>query len=333
MLVEADRFLGPVVPDFPGLRNLFFRFDREEIDKTIAGVLREPLRKYADIIAQFDVDVVVLAGRASALPCVLSLMTSEMPVAPPRIKTMASYQVGDWYPSKWRRAGTIKDPKSTVTAGATVLHLASKNRLAGFMLDAVSEAAQPAPIYGLYQETEPHILRTNELFRTPAPRPAGVTANSVVRVSAPFNYTSGMTIGFRNVDSQEMDGSPLFEVRPASAEVERAVQEDRVSLRFAQHDDGSLGIAEVTSQKDLYQFSPDDFVLALKTLDDRPLLARLGRLPERAEICLGPLPCAEDSSPGPSSPARRGIVAMFVASPRSRGGGQGVESREAGAVS
>jgi hypothetical protein len=252
VLAEADKFLGSAVPEFPGLINFFFRFDREETERTIEGVLREPLRRYADILAQFDVDLVVLAGRTSALRCIHELFRSEVPVAPPRIKTMSSYRVGDWYPSKWREAGLIKDPKSTVCAGATVLHLASKNRLFGFLLDTV-EDLQQKPIYGLYQETEPHIQRQNELFRK-------------TKTSSPFVYTAGMTIGFRNVDSEEMEGSPLFEVRPTSKDVEQALLEDRVSLTFELDAKGKIAIKDVVSQRGVYQFSNEDFELALKTL-------------------------------------------------------------------
>jgi len=252
VLAEADQFLGGVVPDFPGLDNLFFKFDRAEVERTVERVLREPLRKYADILAQFDVDLVVLAGRASALSCIRELFAAEMPVGPARLKTMASYRVGDWYPSKWRHAGYVKDPKSTVCAGATVLHLASKNQIHGFLLDDVA-ALEQRPIYGLYQETEPHVARANELFRGGP-------------VSPPFVYTRGMTIGFRNVDSEEMDGSPLFEVRPKTPEVEQALLEDRVTLRFVLGKDGSIGVGDVVSQKNVYEFHPDDFELALKTI-------------------------------------------------------------------
>ena len=138
---EADKLLGSVAKDFPGIMNLFFRFDREAAERTALGVLREPLRKYADILAQFDVDLIVLAGKTSALPCVYDLFVAELAVAPPRIRRMSSYKVGDWYPSKWREAGFIKDPKSTVTAGATILHMAAKNRLPGFLLDRDRDGA------------------------------------------------------------------------------------------------------------------------------------------------------------------------------------------------
>jgi hypothetical protein len=252
VLAEADRFLEPLVPGFPGLKNLFLRFDRQEIERTIESVLREPLRRYADILAQFDVDIVVLAGRASALKCVRDLFVSEMPVTPPRIKSMSSYRVGDWYPSKWRKNGTIRDPKSTVTAGATVLHLAAKNQLAGFMLDHI-EPIEQRPILGLYQESEPHIGRESELFRR------GST-------SQPIAYTSFMRIGFRNVDSPEMDAAPLFEVRPRSAEVEAALLTDRASIVFERDKKGQVHVGDVKSMKGLYAFSKDDFYLKLKTL-------------------------------------------------------------------
>jgi hypothetical protein len=214
-------------------------------------VLREPLRRWADVVAQFDVDLLVLAGRASALPCVRELFLAEMPVSPPRIKSMSKYRVGEWYPSKWQEAGAIKDPKSTVAAGATVLHVASRNHIAGFSLDDV-DARPPAPIYGLYQSAEPHIGRQNELFRSG-------------KVSPAFSYANGMLIGFRNVDSPEMDGSPLFEVRPANAEVAAALLEDRVAIKFELAPDGGVKIQSAQSERDLNEYAPEDFVLKLKT--------------------------------------------------------------------
>ncbi|MBZ0119824.1 MAG: virulence factor SrfB [Sandaracinaceae bacterium] len=250
-LTEIDGFLSKQVPGWPGLFNLFFRFDPADVDRSVERVLREPLRKYADILAQFDVDLLVLAGRTSKLRPVRRLFVSEMPVSPPRIKTMADYRVGEWYPSKWRTNGRIKDPKSTVAAGAAVLHLAQRNLLPGLLLEALVEVQQ-RPIYGLYQEAEPHLPRSGELFREGKTSPA-------------FLYTRGMTIGFRNVDSQEMEGSPLFEVLPVGPRVEQALLEDRAKIKFRLTEDDQIEITEVKSQRDTYSFTPADFRLRLKT--------------------------------------------------------------------
>src|SRR5262249_15420458 len=83
--------------------------------------------------------------------------------------------------------------------------------------------------------------------------------------SQPFVYTHGMRIGFRNVDSQEMEGSPLFEVRPANPDVESALLEDRVAIQFGRTRDGAIQITNVVSQENQYQVEATDFVLALKT--------------------------------------------------------------------
>ncbi len=251
VLSEADAFIGGLVDDFPGMNNLFFRFDVAEVEAAIDRVMREPLRRYADILAQFDIDLLILAGRTSALTRIYDLVVSELPVPAPRIKRMSSYHVSDWYPAKWRRNGFIRDPKSTVTAGATILHLAGRNQLPGLLLERVEQLDQK-PIYGLYQTSEPHISRHNELFRD------GLT-------SAAFAYTGGMMIGFRNVDSPQMDGSPLYRVRPANEDVKAALLEDRVSLQFRAGEHGAIEIAKVTSQKGQYAFEPKDFVLELRT--------------------------------------------------------------------
>ncbi len=260
VLEEADAFLTKHVPDFPGLFNVFLTFDHDEVSRVISRVLREPLRRYADILAQFDIDLLVLAGRASALLPVRSLFVSEMPVPPPRIKAMGNFRVSEWYPSKWQDAGFIKDPKSTVAAGAAILHLASKNKLAGFALDEIIEA-EKNPVYGLYQDTEPHIPHDNELF----PRDSKGQGGRSPDKSRPFHYTSEMRIGFRNVASEQMEGSPLFEIRPSTPEVEQALLDDRVTIEFQRTKDAPVIISKVESTRGQYSYEPSDFVLALKT--------------------------------------------------------------------
>ena len=130
-LEEADAQIRAQVPSFPGFRNVMLRFDREEARQAALSVLREPLRKYADILSQFDVDVVVLAGRTTNLHVVEELLLAELPVLPTRLVKLGKYKVGDWYPSKWREHGMVKDPKSAVAAGAAIYHLAMQNRLRG----------------------------------------------------------------------------------------------------------------------------------------------------------------------------------------------------------
>ena len=50
--------------------------------------------------------------------------------------------------------------------------------------------------------------------------------------------------------------------------MEQALLEDRVTLSFSQGEDDRISIAEVTSQRGVYTFGPDDFVLSLRTLTE-----------------------------------------------------------------
>jgi hypothetical protein len=250
-LEEADAQIRAQVPSFPGFRNVMLRFDRDEARQAALSVLREPLRKYADILSQFDVDVVVLAGRTTNLHVVEELLLAELPVLPTRLVKLGTYKVGDWYPSKWREHGMVKDPKSAVAAGAAIYHLAMQNRLRGFLLDDVSVTPM-RPIYGLWRDDEPHLVKADELF-----------ADGVV--SKPFAYTHGMRIGVRYVDSEEMDGSPLYEVLPASPDMDRALLDDRALLRFALTGEGQIVVKEVVSQRGKFGFEPTDFQLRLRT--------------------------------------------------------------------
>jgi hypothetical protein len=61
-----------------------------------------------------------------------------------------------------------------------------------------------------------------------------------------------------------MDGSPLYEVKPASEAVREALLEDRVSLQFRRAE-GGISVVKVSSQRGQYSFEPTDFVLELRT--------------------------------------------------------------------
>ena len=74
-----------------------------------------------------------------------------------------------------------------------------------------------------------------------------------------------MRVGFRNVDSQEMDGSPLFEVRPANPDVEAALLEDRVSITFELTRDGNIVVGKLRARRISSRSSPPTSFSALKT--------------------------------------------------------------------
>ena len=54
-------------------------------------------------------------------------------------------------------------------------------------------------------------------------------------------------------------------MRPANPDVEAALLEDRVAIRFGRGRDGTIQISNVQSQRNTFQFDATDFNLSLKT--------------------------------------------------------------------
>ena len=85
-----------------------------------------------------------------------------------------------------------------------------------------------------------------------------------------------MRIGFRNVDSQEMDGlAPLRGSARERPDVEAALLEDRVSLTFELTRDGHIQVGKVTSQRNQFSFESTDFVLP----EERRPTTNIGSIP------------------------------------------------------
>ncbi len=120
-------------------------------------MLREPLRKYADILAQFDVDLLVLAGRTRKLEPVRRLFVSEMPVSPPRIKTMARLPRRRLVPVEVAaRRGASRTRSRRVAAGATILHLAQPEPPARALARGARRARAAADLRALPEPRAAH---------------------------------------------------------------------------------------------------------------------------------------------------------------------------------
>ena len=155
--LAGDHGRGKQVPrargrGIPGLENLFFRFDAQLVERAIERACcakpLTPLRGHPRAVRRRPPRP---RGPDVRHPVHQAALHLRDAVSPPRIRSMARYKVGEWYPSKWKDQSLIRDPKSTVTAGAAVLHLASRNKLPGFLIDNTSEAEQkpiPRPLSG-----------------------------------------------------------------------------------------------------------------------------------------------------------------------------------------
>lgn len=113
---------------------LSWRFDPD----TIAGIVRatmEPLMKQLSILLYaYHCDILVLAGRPTAISAIPDLFIKYFPLSPDRIIRLGDYRVGSWFPFADGQ-GYFYDQKSVVAVGAMIGNLASDKGFNGLTLD------------------------------------------------------------------------------------------------------------------------------------------------------------------------------------------------------
>jgi len=132
------------------------------VDRAVRRVIEQVLSDLSEIVHAYDCDVLLLSGRPSRLPAVLSIVRSRIPVRPGLIHPMYGYRVGTWYPFR-DSADRIDDPKTTAAMGAMLCALA-EGSLEGFWLDSAKLTLKSTARYIGAMETSGRIPTSNVFF-------------------------------------------------------------------------------------------------------------------------------------------------------------------------
>ncbi|MEH0154276.1 virulence factor SrfB [Limibacter armeniacum] len=195
------------------LRDVTWTLDTRKVNEVVRNVTEGMIRDICGIIAQYDCDVVLLAGRPSSLPVVRDMFLKQLPVTPDKIVTMDEYRVGKWYPFAAPN-GVIKDAKTCVAVGATVALMAGTlNRLNGFRIDThylKQEIKSTADYIGLYRKGEGKVPETY------LDGPTG-------QDDYELKFYGPMHLGMRQMNSDHWIGTPMCKLdyanNQAAAEV------------------------------------------------------------------------------------------------------------------
>ncbi len=104
---------------FPTLDETKWEMDRWAVNDVIYNTLYQTLRIFSEVIVHYDCDLILLAGKMSALPEVRDILVDYCPVPPHRIVSLSDFEAGKWYPFDLER-DCIKDAKTTVVVGAAL---------------------------------------------------------------------------------------------------------------------------------------------------------------------------------------------------------------------
>ncbi len=119
------------------LADMIWSLDHQEVELSVRQVMQKRIAALCGILAQYNCDLLLLAGRPTLMPVVRELFVSFLPVSPDRIVNLGRYRIGTWYPFSDAK-GVIHDPKTCVTVGAAVALMAGNlSRLERFRIDTI----------------------------------------------------------------------------------------------------------------------------------------------------------------------------------------------------
>ncbi len=158
----------------------------------------KPLAQYADIIAQFRCDVLIVGGRASAMPAVRRLIMESFPTPPGSIVFLHEQEVGDWFP--FAVGGRVGDSKTCAVVGAAIAFQAMHGLGEMSFRDIGAPETDVPNVLGIYNKT------TAQLNPSPALFVDGANGGT-------FRFQhSDVVIGARRIDSPSAMARPVYRV-------------------------------------------------------------------------------------------------------------------------
>ncbi|WP_333696696.1 virulence factor SrfB [Flavobacterium sp.] len=122
------------------LESLQWQFERKITSSIIEKTFDSLIGKISSLFSHYSCDIVLISGRPSSLKPLTDLFLKYYAISPNRLKSMNDYRVGRWYPQDKRYKyidgnGKFINPKSIITTGAMIGHIAENGGLNGFSLN------------------------------------------------------------------------------------------------------------------------------------------------------------------------------------------------------
>jgi hypothetical protein len=122
------------------LESLQWQYERKVVAAIVEKTFDTLTGKISSLLSYHKCDIVLLSGRPTSLKPLTDLFLKYYSISPNRLKTMNDYRVGRWYPEDKRYKfidgnGKFINPKSIITTGAMIGHIAENGGMNGFSLN------------------------------------------------------------------------------------------------------------------------------------------------------------------------------------------------------
>lgn len=241
------------------ITKLEWTLNNEGINVVVSDVMEKMIGDLCTVIAQFNCDYLLLAGRPTVIPEIRRLFLKYLPVAPDRVVPLGNYRIGTWYPFA-DATGRICDPKTSVAVGATIALMGGKlNRLEGFRLDTTLLRERVFSTADYIGKFDPQQSKITNIYFSPK------TNDYTVQFDGP------MLIGMKQMENESWTASPLYKLTYANYDAaERLASRLPLMVDIERDFENKERIKKIRNiiDKNGQKVSPMDLKLSLQTLSD-----------------------------------------------------------------
>ncbi len=181
--------------------------DFKVLDDCIRAAFEKIFANIAEAIYKLDADIVLLTGRPSCQPGLISLFKNQHAVPVDRVIPMREYRVGNWYPFRRPAQSVIDDPKTTAVVGGMLCSLAS-GQLMNFTLYTAGMMMRSTARY-IGEMRQDGVITDDKLYFSDVE----LDEAKPTALDKEVTFYTAVRIGYRQLAREDWVAAPLYRLR------------------------------------------------------------------------------------------------------------------------
>jgi hypothetical protein len=186
------------------LSDLQWTYKKKVVSDIVEKTFDSLIGKISSLLSFYQCDIVLLSGRPTSLKPLTDLFLKYYAISPNRLKSMNDYRVGRWYPEDKRDPfidsnGKFINPKSIITTGAMIGHIAANGGLNGFALNLSELISKLKPTTNYFGKLNEDSLAYIETIISPENNDVTLSVSSLP-----------LRIGVRQIDIAAYPSRPFY---------------------------------------------------------------------------------------------------------------------------
>lgn len=202
-LLRKDNFSVldiPLIVDFKKIHNDFSTCRNFDICTKAFSFM-------AEVIDCYKCDEVILTGRPSTLPGIVSCFRNRLNIPYNRVVSMSTTKMGNWNPFAFK--GVMEDPKTSASVGAMLLNICSQSNMENFYLATAGISIKSCiKFLGKLDVTGQKIEKKDVYYAN-----MDLDSDDYQPPLEPgFLVPGQMTLGYRSMPIERWPASPLYKI-------------------------------------------------------------------------------------------------------------------------